>query len=620
MKLYFGITESRDDPQKLGRVKVRISGVHTDNKVILPTSDLPWATPIQSVTSAALSGIGHSATGILEGTMVACTFTDENMQIPLILGTIAGIPTADATVSVLESFVDSIDEESTSSFIVGANVGDYLPPSITNVESNQGFKDPNGKYPLPALLEKPDTPLLSSGLMIQTNTIVGPKFQTRTQNVTVANSTIKWSQSSPPYNARYPYNHSYRSESGHVMEFDDTPGSERINIHHKDGTFIEIDDAGNQTNKVNGIRTIIVEEEDLINIKGSGHVNIVGDNSVRIGGQCQVEIVGDATMLYKGNLTQKVTGDYNLIVSGKFKASVEQDASFSAATSLNLKSGTYTNIKGGVLNLQANTFVNMLGGSTLNLDGSAIYLNSGRATGASEPIPPTQPVAYSPTIRMPSPTTYEDSAAFDAEDIYEHEQDTIVPGSYTPTPITITPVAPITLNPPLIGPCDFVNLSLNTQMSPIFKLGDLCLEGGYFPWNGNAGLSAAQVACNAKQLCANVLDILFARYAADGIKINSCIRAHKAAAQTISQHEKGMAVDIGFTAYSGANRRFHYHRIACEIMTLIRYDQIILEYADPNSVWIHISYDPQPTRPSRAFTLNNHHTWAGRPDTGLILL
>ena len=38
----------------------------------------------------------------------------------------------------------------------------------------------------------------------------------------------------------YPYNKVHQSESGHVFEVDDTLGKERINVHHRSGTFHEI--------------------------------------------------------------------------------------------------------------------------------------------------------------------------------------------------------------------------------------------------------------------------------------------------------------------------------------------------------------------------------------------
>ena len=39
----------------------------------------------------------------------------------------------------------------------------------------------------------------------------------------------------PPssYATKYPFNHVYETESGHVKEFDDTEGEERIREYHK---------------------------------------------------------------------------------------------------------------------------------------------------------------------------------------------------------------------------------------------------------------------------------------------------------------------------------------------------------------------------------------------------
>lgn len=90
---YYGVVESRADPLKLGRCKVRIVGIHTENTAILPTKDLPWAYPLQPITSAAMSGIGQSPTGLVEGSFVVCIFRDEgSWQEPIMLGSIGGIP------------------------------------------------------------------------------------------------------------------------------------------------------------------------------------------------------------------------------------------------------------------------------------------------------------------------------------------------------------------------------------------------------------------------------------------------------------------------------------------------------------------------------------------------
>lgn len=91
-KWWIGCVENRNDPIKAGRCQVRIIGFHTDDKTKLPTEDLPWALPIQPITSAAISGVGSAPLGPVEGTWVVGWFIDGlDMQQPAFFGTIGGV-------------------------------------------------------------------------------------------------------------------------------------------------------------------------------------------------------------------------------------------------------------------------------------------------------------------------------------------------------------------------------------------------------------------------------------------------------------------------------------------------------------------------------------------------
>jgi hypothetical protein len=89
---FIGRVEDNDDPARLGRVRVRCYGYHTQDKNDLPTRDLPWATTIQPTTSAGLGGIGTSPTGLLPGTQVVGWFADGPVgQMPCVFGVIGGV-------------------------------------------------------------------------------------------------------------------------------------------------------------------------------------------------------------------------------------------------------------------------------------------------------------------------------------------------------------------------------------------------------------------------------------------------------------------------------------------------------------------------------------------------
>jgi hypothetical protein len=83
---WVGVVESRNDPLKLGRCRVRIFGYHTENKQLIPTADLPWAACLVSPNST------QSFSPPKEGEYVVGFFADgASNQDPVVMGVYSGI-------------------------------------------------------------------------------------------------------------------------------------------------------------------------------------------------------------------------------------------------------------------------------------------------------------------------------------------------------------------------------------------------------------------------------------------------------------------------------------------------------------------------------------------------
>ena len=82
---FVGVVEDRDDPEQMGRVRVRCLGYHTDNKDLLPTIDLPWATVMSPTTGPSMNGLGETPPFLVEGSWVLGFFQDaDEQQLPIV--------------------------------------------------------------------------------------------------------------------------------------------------------------------------------------------------------------------------------------------------------------------------------------------------------------------------------------------------------------------------------------------------------------------------------------------------------------------------------------------------------------------------------------------------------
>lgn len=290
-KWWIGVVEDRGhsggkappDSHKIGRVKVRIFGYHTKNRDDIDTDELMWAVIMMPVNNASISGLGHSPTGIVEGTHVIGFFLDgENAQSPIIMGTILGVP-----------------EER---------------------NPDEGFHDPNDVYPRNGEgefwneLGEADSNRLSRSEKIN-DTIIQKKLD----EIDTAQQAFggEWKEKATEYAAEYPYNHVYETESGHIREYDDTDGAERISEWHRSGTFYEIHPEGDKVEKIVKDKYFVLLGDDYCHIHGDCRVTIQGNAHILIDGDANLEIKGDKKEKVHGNSSLEILGVYNVQVNGR---------------------------------------------------------------------------------------------------------------------------------------------------------------------------------------------------------------------------------------------------------------------------------------------------------------
>lgn len=247
---FTGVVEDVHDPEKMNRVRVRVFGLHNDKKNLLPTQDLPWATVLMPTTTPGTSGLGESPHFLVHGSWVVGFFRDSyTAQDPVILGTIASMP---------------------------ANAAN----------PNFGFNDPDGEYP--RYTDEPDVNKLARG-----------------ENTIPHTPDSKIGEPANPYAAEYPYNHVYETESGHVKEFDDTDGAERIREHHRSGTEYEVHPNGDRVVTVVGDGYHVVAGNDSVHVSGNVTVIVDGNANLKIGGNFNADIGGTCSVKSGGNMSFK---------------------------------------------------------------------------------------------------------------------------------------------------------------------------------------------------------------------------------------------------------------------------------------------------------------------------
>lgn len=327
---FVGVVEDKFDPVQAGRYRVRCFGYHTDDKNEIPTDSLPWAPVLMPVTSAGVSGIGQTPK-LEPGSWVMGFFLDgERAQEPMILGSLLGQP---------------------------SGFSNYT----------RGFSDPRGVNPT---LDMSPLPKRAHGVVTE--------HDKKSSQGGIADTK----ETAQP---DYPHNDVKATTSGHMLEFDDTPGKERINIYHRTGSFIEIQPDGDI--KINTNRMYMTVKDNYIYVEGPKDESVSGDFRLTIGGDAEVNVTGDARIQTQGDLDincagdmqTRVKGDYNLDVLGYVSIWSSSDAELASKAGLKLSSQS-------TLDLAAASDINQNSGGAvaINSGGGTIKLNENGEDGGGK--------------------------------------------------------------------------------------------------------------------------------------------------------------------------------------------------------------------------------------------
>jgi hypothetical protein len=820
---WIGVVEDRNDPEQLGRCRVRIFGYHTDDTSILPTSDLPWAVVMQPITSAAISGKGTSPIGPLEGTWVIGWFLDgADKQQPLIMGTYAGKPkesiynstavskaksiftegnyvksesgepvvdsqgnpilsgTSTTTDSVITNILPPLDvdniqklmtaignRESSNNYLIvnrsgyqgkyqfgaaalidlgyvkagttnrdlanatvwtgkdgmtsnaaflgsntvqdsamyqllkvnydrllkskkltsndppekvagllaaahlvgsgnadkydkkdgnGVKAATYyslgsvsvggtgfvpregsdtsapesnLPGNPNNpsndpfkslnhpaIAKSKGFEDPNKVYPTKEYAGLSDVNKLAIGDSSHASLI--EKENNRIKNIPLANSGSTWEEPDSPFSARYPYNHVHETEAGHVVEFDSTPGSERIHVYHKSGTYIEIDSNGTTVKKSNGSNYEIVDKNNYIYVKGAYNLTVDGATKIYVRDRADIQIEGDTNIIGNGNMNITAAKNAalfskNTVVTGTESIGIISDGDVSiqgrniflkAIGNMNLDAGSTFSARGGILAALHGALVKIkMGAQKLSQLGVALPPPGEKSPEASDVADPIKATNDYDTFRFDSG---EDEAR-------EWAAGRVSSGAVNNTVLNASAVSNNAnlVSTARVQECDCTEFRtlkefpLSLKLSKHFTLGAVSGAAAVskYPLKENAGLTRAQLACNLKFLTTNALDRIKDRY--PDMIVTSGFRPGEK-----SDHGRGMAADMQFTKHKFSE----YYEISLWIRDNVPFSQLLLEYETRSKgtiSWIHIALNSNYSKnPLPTATFKNHAVYA----------
>lgn len=159
------------------------------------------------------------------------------------------------------------------------------------------------------------------------------------------------------YAAQYPFNRTTNTRSGHVIEIDDTPRSERIHIFHRSGSYIEFFPDGNIVTKADksnfdicrNDKSIITDDGDINIISNRKNINVTADENINVAS-------ANADISIRSGKNTGIIADEGLVISGKNSVELLSDGKMTISAS-NIEMDCDTLNIDGDLNIKGNVNV-----------------------------------------------------------------------------------------------------------------------------------------------------------------------------------------------------------------------------------------------------------------------
>lgn len=221
----------------------------------------------------------------------------------------------------------------------------------------QGFQDPTNSLPYNDYKGAPSTHTAARGLNGNLNQPTAIRDDSRRfSGIPIAGDTGTFGEPESAFNPQYPYNKTFSSKSGHLMEFDDTPESERINISHRSGSKYEMTAKGTVVQRTMGNYYGMVQNNSYNGILGEYYLTARNDIKMRT--------TADMIMHADGSIEFLGKNDFTLTISGKADIGVAETLQIKAkrliieADEIDIYSKGEMNIQAeGALNIKAKSIV-----------------------------------------------------------------------------------------------------------------------------------------------------------------------------------------------------------------------------------------------------------------------